>query len=240
MNLVDETIGPPVVENKQLELVGAGKFQKIRKHSSTNTTLQPSEKDFYKSYTYLSSPPLASGSFSWVSSLLSCCGAASTKSPSSPHPPGLFGIEIVSGSGLHDRRVLYCRSDLTRRKWMDTLRKATDIIPFDQVYTKHDLIGSGMNVRVHRCSHRFSKIEYAVKILQKRVMTETDKELLRTEIAVLKLVKHPHIVRLEDVFESRNHVYIVMELVKGGDMFSQVWVGIVDKFRFGIFDGWYS
>jgi serine/threonine protein kinase len=40
--------------------------------------------------------------------------------------------------------------------------------------------------------------------------------LLRTEIAVLKLVNHPNIIRLEGIYESRNNIYIVMEMLKGG------------------------
>lgn len=39
---------------------------------------------------------------------------------------------------------------------------------------------------------------------------------LRSEIAVLKLVNHPNIVRMMGVFESRLHIYIVLELLEGG------------------------
>lgn len=44
-------------------------------------------------------------------------------------------------------------------------------------------------------------------------------EMLRNEIEVLKMCKHPNIVRLYDVFEDRAQIYIVMDLIKGPDLY---------------------
>lgn len=49
-----------------------------------------------------------------------------------------------------------------------------------------------------------------------------EKEALRTEIAILRLVRHPHIVRMEEIFESQQHLYIVMSLVRHGDLFDRI------------------
>jgi len=43
--------------------------------------------------------------------------------------------------------------------------------------------------------------------------------LLRREIEVLKVVQHSNIIRLEDIFENQDSIYIVMEFLKGGDFF---------------------
>ena len=53
-------------------------------------------------------------------------------------------------------------------------------------------------------------------------MSPREKDLLRTEIAILKLVRHPNIIRLHDVFESSSDMFIVMELLKGGELFDRV------------------
>lgn len=53
-------------------------------------------------------------------------------------------------------------------------------------------------------------------------MDERETEALRTEIAILKLVNHPNIMRLREVFENRTHMYVVMRLVKGGDFFQRL------------------
>ena len=42
---------------------------------------------------------------------------------------------------------------------------------------------------------------------------QAERELLRNEIAVMKLLKHPSIVRLEAVYETRQSMFIVLEKV---------------------------
>ena len=61
-------------------------------------------------------------------------------------------------------------------------------------------------------------------------MNNQDLELVKTEIEILKIAQHPYIVRLYDIFEnadfiyiSINHVFIlVMEHCSGGDLFSYI------------------
>ncbi|URE23176.1 CBL-interacting serine threonine-protein kinase 11, partial [Musa troglodytarum] len=42
------------------------------------------------------------------------------------------------------------------------------------------------------------------------------------EISALRLLRHPHIVRLHEVLASRSSVYLVLELAKGGELISRV------------------
>ena len=45
-------------------------------------------------------------------------------------------------------------------------------------------------------------------------------ELQKREIEVLKLCQHPNIIRLLDVFENPEYIYIVLEHMAGGDLFN--------------------
>ncbi|QDS70563.1 hypothetical protein FKW77_010475 [Venturia effusa] len=45
---------------------------------------------------------------------------------------------------------------------------------------------------------------------------------LEREIAIMKLLDHRNIVRLYDVWENRNEIYLIMELVEGGELFDYV------------------
>ena len=83
-------------------------------------------------------------------------------------------------------------------------------------------LGEGRFSIVKSCIHKISGAERAVKIIDKDVMETDEKELMRTEIAILKLVHHKNIIRLIDVFEDRAHIYIVMEMVKGGELFDRI------------------
>ena len=60
-------------------------------------------------------------------------------------------------------------------------------------------------------------------------MTNQDLELVKTEIDVLKIAQHPNIIRLYDIFENAEFIYIskiflnlVMEHCAGGDLFSYI------------------
>jgi serine/threonine protein kinase len=55
--------------------------------------------------------------------------------------------------------------------------------------------------------------------VKKKDLDLKELELLRREIEVLKVCQHPNIIRFYDVFENEHYIYIVMELLKGGDLF---------------------
>jgi serine/threonine protein kinase len=56
--------------------------------------------------------------------------------------------------------------------------------------------------------------------MNKKDMTVQDMELQRREIEILKMCQHPHIIRLLDMFENQDYIYIVMEQLNGGDLFT--------------------
>ena len=51
-------------------------------------------------------------------------------------------------------------------------------------------------------------------------MDSSDLELVRTEIEILKICQHPYIIKLYDIFENVDYIYIIMEYCSGGDLFS--------------------
>ena len=53
-------------------------------------------------------------------------------------------------------------------------------------------------------------------------MDAAERDTLRTEIAILKLVRHPNIVSFADMFETPKKIFIVMNLVNGGDLFDRI------------------
>jgi len=47
-------------------------------------------------------------------------------------------------------------------------------------------------------------------------------EIIMTEINILKAVDHPNVVQLKDIFETDATIYIVMEIISGGELFDKI------------------
>lgn len=61
-----------------------------------------------------------------------------------------------------------------------------------------------------------------MKILHKKNMDEKEKVRLQYEIDILKNLDHPNIVRLYEVFEDKQNIYLVTELCTGGELFDEI------------------
>ncbi|KAK3110778.1 serine/threonine-protein kinase gin4 [Teratosphaeriaceae sp. CCFEE 6253] len=108
-------------------------------------------------------------------------------------------------------------------------------------------IGKGGCSRVRVVRHRFRDQYGAVKIITRSTAESTRAQSLANliestkgnasfsatgqkpipfglerEIAVMKLLEHQNIVRLYDVWENRNELYLIMEYVDGGELFHYV------------------
>lgn len=75
------------------------------------------------------------------------------------------------------------------------------------------LLGRGTTATVRLCVDLESKKEYAVKVLAlDEVVKRNMEEQVKREIAILKTLRHRNVVTLKEVLQSRNNIYIVMEL----------------------------
>lgn len=65
-----------------------------------------------------------------------------------------------------------------------------------------------------------TQAKVAVKVIKKSQLSALDIDLAKREIEILKLCQHPNIIKLLDTFENQDYIYIVMEWLKGGDLFT--------------------
>ena len=56
--------------------------------------------------------------------------------------------------------------------------------------------------------HRKTGRRVAIKIMKKKDMKPKDLEQVRTEIEIMKICQHPNIIKLYDVFENTEQMYI--------------------------------
>jgi len=62
----------------------------------------------------------------------------------------------------------------------------------------------------------------AVKIMNKLSMTTSEKTRLLYEIDILKNLNHPNVVRLYEIFEDKQSIFLVTELCEGKELFDEI------------------
>jgi len=95
---------------------------------------------------------------------------------------------------------------------------------FSEQYDVGRLLGKGAFSQVYQVNNKRSKESFAVKIIRKEVLGKDEKQRKRIdrEIDILTKVEHPNIVRMYDLIETPNYLYLVMELVTGGELFDKI------------------
>ena len=95
---------------------------------------------------------------------------------------------------------------------------------FDATYELHEELGRGASGIVYRAIERETGNEFAVKTLHKRALALAgiSEERWNEEVEILRKINHPHIVSLKGVYESEEKVVLVLELVRGRELFDVI------------------
>ncbi|XP_029785407.1 ribosomal protein S6 kinase alpha-3 isoform X1 [Suricata suricatta] len=90
-------------------------------------------------------------------------------------------------------------------------------IQFTDGYEVKEDIGIGSYSVCKRCIHKATNMEFAVKIIDKSKRDPTE------EIEILlRYGQHPNIITLKDVYDDGKYVYVVTELMKGGELLDKI------------------
>jgi len=150
----------------------------------------------------------------------------------SPKPEGVIPIEgseiVISNeyercfevSNTTRRYHLRTSSEDELMIWVQKLKEAASLT-IEAKYEMKELLGQGTFAKVKRGVDRKSGKNFAIKIINKDAMAE-NRESIMTEITILKNVSHPNIIRLHHVFESKNRIYLVTDLLCGGELFDLI------------------
>ena len=61
----------------------------------------------------------------------------------------------------------------------------------------------------------------AIKIIDKSKLDKTNLEKVYREVEILKLLKHPNIIKLYQVMETKSMLYLVTEYATQGEIFGE-------------------
>jgi MAP/microtubule affinity-regulating kinase len=84
----------------------------------------------------------------------------------------------------------------------------------DYLITKE--LGKGSYAIVKLAIHKIHKKKYAIKIYSKETLLDPQKkDTVKNEINILKQLDHVNIMKLYEVIDTKNHLYLVLEYIKG-------------------------
>ena len=87
------------------------------------------------------------------------------------------------------------------------------------VFSMNKVIGKGSYATVYKGRRVPDNLPTAVKVIDKKIFTNAyNIKSMQSEIDIMKRVDHPNLVKLLDVYQTTNNMYIVTEFCQGGDL----------------------
>jgi calcium-dependent protein kinase len=92
------------------------------------------------------------------------------------------------------------------------------------LYDELNMLGEGAYGKVVKVRHKVSKVLRAMKIINKDKMSlgSEEEEALINEINVVKSLDHPNIMKVYEFFNKDNSLYIISELLSGGELLDKI------------------
>jgi serine/threonine protein kinase len=120
--------------------------------------------------------------------------------------------------------------------WIPQQQQILHLLPMNPLINHNDLIGSHPVLRKYELTEMlgtgaFSQVrvgiekatghKYAIKIIDK-LKCKGKEDMIQTEVRILSMVRHENIVELYEMYEFEDKIYLVMELVTGGELFDEI------------------
>ncbi|KAG9070545.1 hypothetical protein KI688_008083 [Linnemannia hyalina] len=119
----------------------------------------------------------------------------------------------------------YRHTSSDRGSTRDSSSKSKPVAPSKPEYVGPYLLGKtlgkGSSGCVKLARHRRTNEQVAIKIISKASLANRAavNRGIEREIAIMKLINHPHVIRLYDVYETEKELFLIMEYVSGGELF---------------------
>uniref|UniRef100_A0A1I8JK89 non-specific serine/threonine protein kinase n=1 Tax=Macrostomum lignano TaxID=282301 RepID=A0A1I8JK89_9PLAT len=86
-------------------------------------------------------------------------------------------------------------------------------------YRLEKTLGKGQTGLVKLGVHCITNRKVAIKIVNREKLSESVLQKVEREIAIMKLIEHPNVLGLFDVYDNKKFLYLVLEHVSGGELF---------------------
>lgn len=99
---------------------------------------------------------------------------------------------------------------------LDLHDKITDSL-VKQTYSIGKVLGRGASGQVYEATHKKTGVKYACKVVKKDA-NMNDAQSMSTEIEIMKRIRHRNVCSMYELYESPQKLWIILELVNGGDL----------------------
>ena len=137
-------------------------------------------------------------------------------------------ILLRSSSSAASDEIDKERRDASTRVVLDLLTHYDGVLGvlmlgrFDERYTIEKFLGRGRFATVSVCRDIVTAERCAVKVVSKVALNEKEISNVRSEISILKRVRHPNVIALRAVAETHDELFLVTELAEGGELFDEI------------------
>lgn len=91
-----------------------------------------------------------------------------------------------------------------------------------EYYEIQDIVGEGATSTVYRGCRISDGRVHALKVISTMGLGKDQQRLLKAETEIMKQVEHPHLVKLHDIYETKDNVVLAMELLEGKELFDAI------------------
>ncbi|CAG9332074.1 unnamed protein product [Blepharisma stoltei] len=131
-----------------------------------------------------------------------------------------FGFRICFGN---QSQYFYAKSSDDLDKWIDKLSRLAVMTDIENDYKFLKQLGSGAFSIVYLAKDLDNFKQVAIKSFKKSYLnSESRINALKNEIEILSLLDHKNVVKLHKVYESENHVHLVLDYLEGGDLLQRI------------------
>ncbi len=103
------------------------------------------------------------------------------------------------------------------------MEQPSSVVPRAGKYERGRVLGESYYSTIRECTDATTKEKFAVKIIDKSKLAEEQlEEYGYREISIMKQLRHPFVVSMKEVLQTTTRIYIVLELVTGGDLVDKI------------------
>ena len=115
--------------------------------------------------------------------------------------------------------ILNIMQDILFDKSLFVNKNTSDI---QEHYKVVGILGQGAFSVVYKAIHRKTGLNRCIKKIKIKSFTKAEEESIMNEIEILKMIDHPHIMKIYEYYQKENYLYIVTEFLAGGELFYRI------------------